>query len=50
MRSSPLTEAGMARFLNRRPHSIWLDVAALVVLALIVILVLELTGTTHIFT
>jgi hypothetical protein len=40
----------MPRFLKRKPHRIWLDVAALIVLALVVILVLELTGTTHIFT
>lgn len=40
----------MPRFLKRKPHRFWLDIVALVVLALLIILVLELTGTTHIFT
>lgn len=40
----------MPGFVGKRTHRIWLDIVALVVLALIVILVLELTGTTHIFT
>lgn len=40
----------MPRFVGKRSHSIWVDIAALVVLALVVILVLEVTGTTHIFT
>ncbi len=40
----------MPRFLGRQSHRIWLDVVALIVLALVVILVLEVTGTTHIFT
>jgi hypothetical protein len=40
----------MPRFLNYKSHRVWLDVVALIILALVVILVLELTGTTHIFT
>lgn len=48
--SPALTEACMPRFLGRQSHHVWLDIAALVVLILVVILVLELTGTTHIFT
>jgi hypothetical protein len=48
--SLALTEASMPRFLKRKSHRIWLDLVALIVLALVVILVLELTGTTHIFT
>jgi hypothetical protein len=43
-------EARMPRFVGSKSHSILLDVLVLVVLALVVILVLELTGTTHIFT
>jgi hypothetical protein len=44
------TEAYVSRFLGKHPHSVWWDVLALVALALVVILVLELTKTTHIFT
>jgi len=40
----------MPRFLGKNSHSRWWDVLALIALALVVILVLELTGTTHIFT
>ena len=40
----------MPRFFGRKSNHIWLDMVALVVLVLVVILVLELTGTTHIFT
>lgn len=40
----------MPRFLGKRSHNVWWDVLALIVLALVVILVLEVTGTTHIFT
>jgi hypothetical protein len=40
----------MARFLGGNPYHIWLNLIAVIVLALLVILVLELTGTTHIFT
>jgi len=43
-------EARMPRFLKYRSRRVWLDVVALIVLALVVILVLELTGTTHMFT
>jgi hypothetical protein len=43
-------EAYMPRFLGKRSHSIWWDVLTLIILVLVVILVLELTGTTHIFT
>ena len=39
----------MPRFLGKRRNRIWWDVAALVVLVLVVLLVLELTGTTHVF-
>jgi|APFre7841882724_1041349.scaffolds.fasta_scaffold91274_2 hypothetical protein len=39
----------MPRFLGKSRHSLYWDVIALIVLALVVILVLELTGTTHIF-
>jgi hypothetical protein len=39
----------MPRFLKRKTHYLWLNLVALIVLALVVILVLELTGTTHIF-
>ena len=40
----------MPRFVGRKPSRVWWEIAAVIVLALIVILVLELTGTTHIFT
>ena len=40
----------MPRFLGKNSHSRWWDVLSLFALALVVILVLELTGTTHIFT
>ena len=40
----------MPRFLGKKPHTTWWDVLALIALALVVILVLELTETTHIFT
>ena len=39
----------MPRFLGRRSGRLWWDVAALIVLVLLVILVLEVTGTTHLF-
>ncbi|OFV85019.1 MAG: hypothetical protein A2W26_04430 [Acidobacteria bacterium RBG_16_64_8] len=42
-------EAWMPRFLGKRRNRIWWDVAALIVLVLVVLLVLELTGTTHVF-
>jgi len=40
----------MPRFVGKKSHALWWDLLALIVLALVVILVLELTGTTHIFT
>ncbi len=40
----------MPRFLGKTSHSVWWNVLALIALALVVILVLELTETTHIFT
>lgn len=40
----------MPRFVGGRPRSFWVEVALLIALALVVILVLEVTGTTHIFT
>jgi hypothetical protein len=43
-------EARMPRFLGKKSNHLWVDVAAVIVLALVVILVLEVTGTTHIFT
>jgi hypothetical protein len=43
-------EAGMPRFAGKRTHHIWWELAAFVVLVLVILLVLELTGTAHIFT
>ena len=40
----------MPRFLGKKVRRLWWDVVALVVLALVVVLVLELTGITHLFT
>lgn len=40
----------MPRFLGKKSYTLWWDLLALIVLALVVILVLELTETTHIFT
>lgn len=39
----------MPRFVGRRSHGIWLDIVAVVVLAIVVLIVLGLTGTVHIF-
>jgi hypothetical protein len=39
----------MPRFIGKRSHGIWLDVAAVVVLAVIVVIVLGLTGTIPLF-
>jgi hypothetical protein len=39
----------MPRFLGRKTGRLWWDVAALIVLVLVVVLVLELTGTIHLF-
>jgi hypothetical protein len=46
--SAPM-EAWMPRFLGRKTGRLWWDVAALIVLVLVVVLVLELTGTIHLF-
>jgi hypothetical protein len=43
-------EAGMPRFIGRKTHYFWWELAALIVLVLVILLVLELTGTAHIFT
>lgn len=39
----------MPRFLGKRTHRLYWDVVALIMLALVVVLVLEITGTTHWF-
>jgi hypothetical protein len=39
----------MPRFQGKKAMSIWWDVAALVVLAIVVVVVLALTGVIHIF-
>lgn len=40
----------MPRFIGKRSHMFWWEVLGLIVLVLVVLLVLELTGTAHIFT
>jgi len=40
----------MPRFIGRKTHYFWWELAALIVLVLVILLVLELTGTAHIFT
>jgi hypothetical protein len=40
----------MPRFVGKKSYNLWWDLAGLVLVVLVVILVLELTGTTHIFT
>ena len=40
----------MPRFVGKRTHHIWWELAALIVLVLVILVVLELTGTAHIFT
>jgi hypothetical protein len=50
MRRKALTEAVMPRFVGKRPHHFLWELLALIVLVLVILLVLELTGTTHIFT
>jgi hypothetical protein len=42
-------EASMPRFVGRKATPVWVDVTALVVLAIVVVLVLALTGVIHIF-
>ena len=45
-----LMEAGMPRFAGKRSHSLWWELGILVVLVLVVLFVLEITDTAHIFT
>ena len=40
----------MPRFIGKRTHYIWWELAALIVLVLVILVVLELTGTANIFT
>ncbi len=42
-------EAWMPRFVGKRPHGLWLDVIAVVILAVVIVVVLQITGTFHIF-
>ena len=49
-RPSALMEAGMPRFLGKKPSPLWWELAALIVLILVVLFVLEITDTAHIFT
>lgn len=42
-------EVRMPRFIGRRAHGIWWDVIAVVVLAIIVVVALELTETIDLF-
>jgi hypothetical protein len=42
-------EAGMPRFIGKRIHHFWWELAALIVLVLVILVVLDLTGTAHIF-
>jgi hypothetical protein len=39
----------MPRFVGRRTHGIWWDMGAVIVLAIIIFVVLEVTGTVHAF-
>jgi hypothetical protein len=39
----------MPRFIGKRTHIFWWELAGLIVLVLVVLLVLELTNTAHIF-
>jgi hypothetical protein len=39
----------MPRFVGKKAVSIWVDVGALIVLAIVVVVVLGLTGVIHIF-
>jgi hypothetical protein len=43
-------EAVMPRFAGKRTNNVWWELAIFIVLVLVVLLVLELTGTAHIFT
>jgi len=40
----------MPRFLGKKPSPLWWELAALIVLILVVLFVLEITDTAHIFT
>jgi hypothetical protein len=40
----------MPRFVGKKSYHLWWDLLGLILVVLVVILVLELTGTTHIFT
>lgn len=40
----------MPRFIGKRTHYIWWELAALIVLVLVILVVLELTETADIFT
>jgi hypothetical protein len=44
-----LLEERMPRFVGKRSHGIWWDIAAVIVLAIVVVVVLQLTGTIHLF-
>jgi hypothetical protein len=39
----------MPRFVGKKTVSVWWDVAALVVLAVVILIVLSLTGVIHLF-
>jgi hypothetical protein len=39
----------MPRFVGRRNGRVWWDIVALIALVVVVLLALELTGTTHLF-
>jgi hypothetical protein len=39
----------MPRYIGRRTHYIWFELLALAVLALVILVVLHVTGTAHIF-
>ncbi|HEY5528865.1 MAG TPA: hypothetical protein VIL51_05365 [Thermoleophilia bacterium] len=39
----------MPRFVGRRTHGLWWDVGAVIVLAIIIVVVLQVTGTVHVF-
>jgi hypothetical protein len=39
----------MPRFVGRKSASVWVDIAALIVLVIVVVVVLALTGVIHIF-
>jgi hypothetical protein len=49
MRPEALLEVGMPRFIGKRPHYLWWELLGLVVLVLVILVVLHVTGTAHIF-